>query len=188
MQVQADVVNILMDRIDFVNLNLFTCLLPLLTGLMDSKVDRYLFSVSFFFFLGFGTVKKLHLRLFLSMFLSFLFLFWQILLLLNCILLFNNTKYYIHIILNLIGILDIIQLMDVKVIHHIFRWLLRLALNCLSQSYTDTQASFLVIQMIVFNALDTQAQNYLLGIAAEACKDFWTGNLFNCVIIFSYWG
>ncbi|XXG70497.1 hypothetical protein AAC387_Pa06g3250 [Persea americana] len=40
--VQADVVNILMDRIDVVTLNIFTCLLPLLTGLIDSKVDRHI--------------------------------------------------------------------------------------------------------------------------------------------------
>lgn len=56
---QADVVNILMDRIDFVTLNLFTCVLPLLTGLMDSKVDRYLFSVSFFFFFRVWNCKEI---------------------------------------------------------------------------------------------------------------------------------
>eukprot|EP00268_Persea_americana_P055973 TRINITY_DN6556_c0_g1_i10.p2 TRINITY_DN6556_c0_g1~~TRINITY_DN6556_c0_g1_i10.p2 ORF type:complete len:111 (+),score=22.96 TRINITY_DN6556_c0_g1_i10:1372-1704(+) len=31
-----------MDRIDVVTLNIFTCLLPLLTGLIDSKVDRHI--------------------------------------------------------------------------------------------------------------------------------------------------
>ncbi|XP_068639728.1 katanin p80 WD40 repeat-containing subunit B1 homolog KTN80.4-like [Aristolochia californica] len=40
--VQADVISVLVDKIDVVTLDLFSCLLPLLTGLLDSKVDRFM--------------------------------------------------------------------------------------------------------------------------------------------------
>ncbi|XP_050375143.1 katanin p80 WD40 repeat-containing subunit B1 homolog KTN80.4 isoform X2 [Argentina anserina] len=38
----ADVVSIMTDKIDVVNLDVCTCLLPLLTGLLKSKMDRHL--------------------------------------------------------------------------------------------------------------------------------------------------
>ncbi|KAG9452718.1 hypothetical protein H6P81_005622 [Aristolochia fimbriata] len=40
--VQADVISVLVDKIDVVTLDLFSCLLPLLIGLLDSKVDRFM--------------------------------------------------------------------------------------------------------------------------------------------------
>ncbi|KAK4750295.1 hypothetical protein SAY87_027744 [Trapa incisa] len=40
--VLADVVGILSEKIDVVTLDVFTCLLPLLTGLLESDVDRHL--------------------------------------------------------------------------------------------------------------------------------------------------
>ncbi|XP_077254083.1 katanin p80 WD40 repeat-containing subunit B1 homolog KTN80.3-like isoform X2 [Tasmannia lanceolata] len=38
--VQVDVISALMEKIDIITLDLFSCLLPLLTGLLDSKVER----------------------------------------------------------------------------------------------------------------------------------------------------
>ncbi|EHA8586200.1 Katanin p80 WD40 repeat-containing subunit B1 [Cocos nucifera] len=39
--VSADLVSILMEKCDAITLDLCTCLLPLLTGLLESKIDRY---------------------------------------------------------------------------------------------------------------------------------------------------
>lgn len=39
---QADVISILMEKMDTLNLDLFSCLLPVLVGLLDSKIERYL--------------------------------------------------------------------------------------------------------------------------------------------------
>ena len=40
LQVVADVVSIMTQKIDTVTLDIFTCLLPLLTGLLESDMDR----------------------------------------------------------------------------------------------------------------------------------------------------
>ncbi|KAK9085147.1 hypothetical protein Sjap_025558 [Stephania japonica] len=39
--VQADVVSVLMEKMEIVNLDLFSCLLPLITGLLNSQIDRH---------------------------------------------------------------------------------------------------------------------------------------------------
>ncbi|XP_030543606.1 katanin p80 WD40 repeat-containing subunit B1 homolog KTN80.4 isoform X2 [Rhodamnia argentea] len=39
--VQADVISILMEKMEMLNLGLFSCLLPVLVGLLDSKVERH---------------------------------------------------------------------------------------------------------------------------------------------------
>ncbi|KAI6705045.1 hypothetical protein NL676_008007 [Syzygium grande] len=39
--VQADVISILMEKMEMLNLDLFSCLLPVLVGLLDSKVERH---------------------------------------------------------------------------------------------------------------------------------------------------
>lgn len=39
--VQADVVSVLKERMDILNLDLFSCLLPVLLGLLDSKTERH---------------------------------------------------------------------------------------------------------------------------------------------------
>ncbi|KAF8029874.1 hypothetical protein BT93_E2328 [Corymbia citriodora subsp. variegata] len=39
--VQADVVSILMEKMEMLNLDIFSCLLPVLVGLLDSKVERH---------------------------------------------------------------------------------------------------------------------------------------------------
>lgn len=39
-QVQADVASVLMEKMDIITLDLFSCLLPVLLGLLDSKVER----------------------------------------------------------------------------------------------------------------------------------------------------
>ena len=39
-QVQADVISVLMEKMDILNLDLFSCLLPVLLGLLDSKIER----------------------------------------------------------------------------------------------------------------------------------------------------
>ncbi|KAJ4842622.1 hypothetical protein Tsubulata_034106 [Turnera subulata] len=39
--VQADVISVLTEKIEIVNLDLFSCLLPVLVGLLDSKVERH---------------------------------------------------------------------------------------------------------------------------------------------------
>lgn len=39
-QVQADVVSVLLERMDIITLDVFSCLLPVLVGLLDSKVER----------------------------------------------------------------------------------------------------------------------------------------------------
>lgn len=41
MQVSADVVSIWTEKSDNITLDIFTCLLPVLTSLLESKVDRY---------------------------------------------------------------------------------------------------------------------------------------------------
>lgn len=40
-QVSADVLSVLMDKLDIINLDIFTFLIPILTSLMEGKVDRY---------------------------------------------------------------------------------------------------------------------------------------------------
>lgn len=40
LQVLADVISILTEKIDTVTLDVFTCLLPLLAGLLESDMDR----------------------------------------------------------------------------------------------------------------------------------------------------
>ncbi|XP_062096424.1 katanin p80 WD40 repeat-containing subunit B1 homolog KTN80.1-like isoform X2 [Humulus lupulus] len=39
--VQADVINVLIEKMDIVTLDLFSCLLPVLLGLLDSKTERH---------------------------------------------------------------------------------------------------------------------------------------------------
>lgn len=39
-QVQADVISVLIEKMDILNLDLFSCLLPVLLGLLDSKTER----------------------------------------------------------------------------------------------------------------------------------------------------
>lgn len=39
-QVQADVISVLVDKMDVLTLDLFSCLLPVLVGLLDSKIER----------------------------------------------------------------------------------------------------------------------------------------------------
>ncbi|KAK9092391.1 hypothetical protein Syun_027302 [Stephania yunnanensis] len=39
--VQADVVSVLMEKMEIVNLDLFSCLLPLITGLLNSQIERH---------------------------------------------------------------------------------------------------------------------------------------------------
>ncbi|RDX71931.1 Katanin p80 WD40 repeat-containing subunit B1-like protein, partial [Mucuna pruriens] len=39
--VQADVVSVLVEKMEFLTLDLFSCLLPVLTGLLDSKIERH---------------------------------------------------------------------------------------------------------------------------------------------------
>lgn len=39
--VQADVVNVLLERMEIITLDVFSCLLPVLVGLLDSKVERH---------------------------------------------------------------------------------------------------------------------------------------------------
>lgn len=39
-QVQADVISVLVEKIETLNLDLFSCLLPVLIGLLDSKIER----------------------------------------------------------------------------------------------------------------------------------------------------
>lgn len=39
-QVQADVISVLLDKLDILTLDLFSCLLPVLLGLLDSKIER----------------------------------------------------------------------------------------------------------------------------------------------------
>ncbi|XP_043690361.1 katanin p80 WD40 repeat-containing subunit B1 homolog KTN80.2 isoform X2 [Telopea speciosissima] len=39
--VQADVISVLMEKMGIFTLDLFSCLLPVLTGLLDSKIDRH---------------------------------------------------------------------------------------------------------------------------------------------------
>lgn len=41
LQVLADVVSIMTEKIDMVTLDMFTCLLPLLNGLLESDLDRW---------------------------------------------------------------------------------------------------------------------------------------------------
>ncbi|RWW31242.1 hypothetical protein GW17_00004132 [Ensete ventricosum] len=41
MQVSADVLSSLMDKSDIITLDICTALLPLLTSLLESKMDRY---------------------------------------------------------------------------------------------------------------------------------------------------
>lgn len=40
LQVQADVMSVLMEKMEILNLDLFLCLLPMLMGLLDSKMER----------------------------------------------------------------------------------------------------------------------------------------------------
>ncbi|KAK2969858.1 hypothetical protein RJ640_030167, partial [Escallonia rubra] len=40
-QVHADVVSVLLGKMEIITLDLFSCLLPLLLGLLDSKIDRH---------------------------------------------------------------------------------------------------------------------------------------------------
>lgn len=40
MQVQADVISVLVEKMEILTLDLFSCLLPVLTGLLDSKIER----------------------------------------------------------------------------------------------------------------------------------------------------
>ncbi|KAK1260627.1 hypothetical protein QJS04_geneDACA022532 [Acorus gramineus] len=42
MQVQVDLISILMEKIDTISLDVFTCLLPLLRGLLDSNIERHI--------------------------------------------------------------------------------------------------------------------------------------------------
>ncbi|CAK7350671.1 unnamed protein product [Dovyalis caffra] len=39
--VQADVISVLMDKMEILNLDLFSCLLPVLVGLLDSNMERH---------------------------------------------------------------------------------------------------------------------------------------------------
>lgn len=39
-QVQADVISVLLEKMDILTLDLFSCLLPVLLGLLDSKIER----------------------------------------------------------------------------------------------------------------------------------------------------
>ncbi|XP_024027473.1 katanin p80 WD40 repeat-containing subunit B1 homolog, partial [Morus notabilis] len=39
--VQADVASVLIEKMDILNLDLFSCLLPVLLGLLDSKTERH---------------------------------------------------------------------------------------------------------------------------------------------------
>ncbi|XP_050935857.1 katanin p80 WD40 repeat-containing subunit B1 homolog KTN80.1-like isoform X3 [Cucumis melo] len=39
--VQADVISVLIDKMDVLTLDLFSCLLPVLVGLLDSKIERH---------------------------------------------------------------------------------------------------------------------------------------------------
>lgn len=39
-QVQADVITVLLEKMDVLTLDLFSCLLPVLVGLLDSKTER----------------------------------------------------------------------------------------------------------------------------------------------------
>lgn len=39
-QVQADVVSGIVEKLDIFTLDLFSCLLPVLLGLLDSKIER----------------------------------------------------------------------------------------------------------------------------------------------------
>jgi katanin p80 WD40 repeat-containing subunit B1 len=39
-QVQADVISVLMEKTEILTLDLFSCMLPVLLGLLDSKVER----------------------------------------------------------------------------------------------------------------------------------------------------
>ncbi|XP_057963211.1 katanin p80 WD40 repeat-containing subunit B1 homolog KTN80.2-like isoform X2 [Malania oleifera] len=39
--VQADVISVLMEKMEFLNLDLFSCLLPILTSLLGSKMERH---------------------------------------------------------------------------------------------------------------------------------------------------
>ncbi|TKY71647.1 Katanin p80 WD40 repeat-containing subunit B1-like [Spatholobus suberectus] len=39
--VQADVISVLVEKMDILTLDLFSCLLPVLTGLLDSKIERH---------------------------------------------------------------------------------------------------------------------------------------------------
>jgi len=40
MQVQADVISVLMEKMEILTLDLLASLLPVLTGLLDSKTER----------------------------------------------------------------------------------------------------------------------------------------------------
>lgn len=40
-QVQADVVGVFSERMEIVTMDLFSCMLPILVGLLDSKMERY---------------------------------------------------------------------------------------------------------------------------------------------------
>lgn len=40
MQVHADVVGVLIERMEIITLDLFSCLLPVLLGLLESKIER----------------------------------------------------------------------------------------------------------------------------------------------------
>ncbi|KAK7400502.1 hypothetical protein VNO78_11711 [Psophocarpus tetragonolobus] len=39
--VQADVISVLVEKMEIITLDLFSCLLPVLTGLLDSKIERH---------------------------------------------------------------------------------------------------------------------------------------------------
>lgn len=39
-QVHADVVGVLIERMEIITLDLFSCLLPVLLGLLESKIER----------------------------------------------------------------------------------------------------------------------------------------------------
>lgn len=43
-QVSADVVSVLTEKAETITLDLCSCLLPLLTGLLDSQTERYCYS------------------------------------------------------------------------------------------------------------------------------------------------
>lgn len=40
MQVQADVISVLVEKMEILTLDLFSYLLPVLMGLLDSKIER----------------------------------------------------------------------------------------------------------------------------------------------------
>lgn len=40
LQVQADVISVLMEKMEILTLDVFACLLPLLVGLLDSTTER----------------------------------------------------------------------------------------------------------------------------------------------------